>query len=120
MLRRVCLFAALVAVLAGFAFQWNVVTNAQASSTPCKYVEYFKIINRPQEIQASDIMWLENLPDFGEGTINAIRTLIQNNGPINDPSQLDLLPSSNVSSKMKLLMRTFFNLGGKDTCQISV
>ena len=120
MLRRVCLLAVLFIVLAGFALQWNVVTIAQTGSTPCDYVVRFMILNRPQEIQESDIPWLANLPDFGSGTIDAIRALIRSNGPINDPAQLDSLPSANVSGKMKILMRTFFNLGGKDTCQLNI
>lgn len=120
MLRKACLFAVLVGVLSGVTLQYGIDTNAQTSLLPCDYVVHFQIMKRPQEIQASDIVWLENLPDFGPGTIDAIGTLIQNNGPINDPVQLDLLPSSNVSSKMKLLLRSLFNLGGKDTCKINV
>lgn len=99
--------------------QQPVATVASSSLTVCDYVERFKIVERPQEIVMSDIDWLENLPDFGEGTLDAIRTSIQTSGPIRSVTRLDALPSKLLTTKKKFLIRILFNLSGEETCHIS-
>jgi len=96
------------------------ISTAQTSLSICDFVERFKVIDRPPQITAGDIVWLAALPDFGSGTIDEFRSLIQTNGPITRAEQLDLLPSRNVSSKMKFLLRVLFNLSGEDTCTLRV
>jgi len=117
MVRRVCLFAVLTAVLAGFAFQWNVATSAAASLGPCDYVQHFKILERPTQITSDDLMWLDEFPDFGPKTMDGLQAAINKNGGAIKTLQ-QLLDAAEVGTGKAFLVRIFFNLSGEETCQI--
>lgn len=125
MLRRVLLLALLVVgCLAGLAItKATLVTQADSQTlTPCDFVERFKIVNRPTQIDEDDIPFIRRLLYDYEG--GSAVTQLERNLPITSLRQLGSLEKfdgrtdSRIGRGRLFLLRIFYAFEDDEPCYV--
>lgn len=80
--------------------------------TICDFVQTFKIVNRPTKIIEDHIRFIQELPDFGDKAIGAIKESL----PIERLSDFEDIEY--LGEKKIFLLRILFSLEGDEPCLI--
>ncbi|MCK4600516.1 hypothetical protein KAU37_11995 [Candidatus Bipolaricaulota bacterium] len=102
MLKRVAVALLLVALLTvGVAFSGS---QSEETITPEEFAAFFQICCRPPAIIRDHLRYIEQLPDFGDVTMAALREAV----PITTVEQLEAVEG--IGSKRSFILQVLFDL----------